>query len=188
MRSNLFIFATIFVLLTTQIGATDPKTSCVNKFLKFFSTFFSSQQVGSYADAAIGQVVKKANSSDIVDAVLKTALKSLTTSQYAKGSSLILSATSKFGSLANINSTIQKCINGAAPTLLKLYPKVTKKIQQTNGDKTTTAYQFANKKFTLKLSKNLVKKCKSKLSNDEWSKGTSLLKSYINFDVLGFSV
>ncbi|KAI6200688.1 hypothetical protein M3Y96_00760700 [Aphelenchoides besseyi] len=148
MRLNLFIFATVCVLLTTQVAATDPKTSCVNKFLKFFSTFFSSNQIGTYADAAIGQVIKNANSSEI------------------------------------------NCINGAAPTLLKLYPKITKKIKQANGDtaKTTTAYQFANKKFTLKLSKNLVKKCKSKLSNDEWSKGTSLLKGYINFDVLGFSV
>ncbi|KAI6187431.1 hypothetical protein M3Y98_00242700 [Aphelenchoides besseyi] len=178
------------VLRIEMSHATDPKTSCVNKFLKFFSTFFSSNQIGTYADAAIGQVIKNANSSEIVDAVLNAALKSLTTTQYAKGSSLLLSAAGKFGSYSKINSTIQNCINGAAPTLLKLYPKITKKIKQANGDtaKTTTAYQFANKKFTLKLSKNLVKKCKSKLSNDEWSKGTSLLKGYINFDVLGFSV
>ncbi|KAI6216354.1 hypothetical protein M3Y99_01824400 [Aphelenchoides fujianensis] len=181
-----------FVLLAAVglAGAADAKTSCVNKFLKFFSSFFAAGQVSGYAEVAMTQVVAHANSSKIVDAVIDAVMDNLTSSQYSQGSSLVVSAASKFGSYAAINETIQRCISGAAPVLLKLYPKITTKIQAASGQaaKMTAGYAYADKKFTQKLCKKLVKKCKKKLTADQWSKGTSLLKNYIHFDQLGVQV
>ncbi|KAI6215724.1 hypothetical protein M3Y94_00418400 [Aphelenchoides besseyi] len=168
----------------------DARTLCINKFLKYFSTFFAASQVGGYADVGMSQVIVHANSSKIVDAVINAVMNNLTSSQYSQGSTLLVSAAQKFGSYEKINSTIQKCIQGAAPTLLKLYPKITNKVNAANGNsaKTAAGYKFADNKFKLKLCKTLVKKCKSKLSDDEWQKGVSLLKNYIKFETLGVKV
>ncbi|KAI6188938.1 hypothetical protein M3Y98_00408200 [Aphelenchoides besseyi] len=184
----IFVLGVVSVFAFEIVQADDAsRTSCINKFLKYFSTFFAATQIGGYADVGMSQVLVHANGSKIVDAVTDAVMNNLTSSQYSQSSTLMVSAAQKFGSYEKINSTIQKCVKGAGPTLLKLYSKITNKINKANGNsaKMAVGYKFADKKFTLKLSKKLVKKCKSKLSDDEWQKGVSLLKNYVKFETLG---
>ncbi|KAI6170879.1 hypothetical protein M3Y97_01100500 [Aphelenchoides bicaudatus] len=180
----------VFAVLPLQTEAKNYKGSCVNKFIKYFSEFFTSDQISSYAVAAMEQIIVKANSSKIVSAVIDKAWNSLSSEQYSQGSSLLISGASKFGSFQAINDTIQRCIDGAAPVLLKLYPEVTKLIEQQSATKAKmgAGFKYADGKFQLPLCTELVQKCKDKLTDSQWSKGSSMLKSYIKFATLGFTV
>jgi hypothetical protein len=72
---------------------------------------------------------RKAKHPSFLSAVINAAWNNLTSNQYNQGTTLAVSAVGKFGSYEKINSTIQKCINGAAPVLLKLYPEVWGKVK-----------------------------------------------------------
>ncbi|KAI6171159.1 hypothetical protein M3Y97_01068900 [Aphelenchoides bicaudatus] len=181
------LFAFIILSISTQAATTNYRSELVNKLIAQVTSFFQPAQLHGFCIVGMSEMIKKSEPSEITGAIYDFAFDNLTSTQYYKAAQTLMAAQQEFGSMENVNKTIQKCVAGVSPIAKQYYPLIIEQIdkQKTEDKKLNAGYKFSSSQCNNTLWQKLAAGCKSKLSKSAWSKAINLIKDYLKLESMG---